>query len=86
MAIGSVNAVKLTASSRIATASAWVRGAKLDRNVPGVAMSRSGHRVVPAVDGVVGSLEEQVLAVLDELVRAIRVQRPTGRRERPWMP
>ena len=40
-AIGSVNAVKLTASSRIATASAWVSGAKLDRNVPGVAMSRS---------------------------------------------
>ena len=36
-----LKAVKVTASARIATTSARVRGSKLERKVPGVAMSRS---------------------------------------------
>ena len=40
-AIGGLNAVNETASSRMATASARVRGSKLDRKVPGVAMSQT---------------------------------------------
>ena len=85
-AIGALKALKATASSRIAMASARVSGWKLEMNVPGADEVALGLLVVPAVDGVVGALEQQLLAVLHELVRAVRVEAELGARARPSRP